>query len=107
MFPTYKTPVVESLTKYQFMVLKKLANSDIKIYCTMAGLPGEKSEDAINQDFNSILRLVELKLLCDSTEKHADLAKKYNVEGRDFAVVTLTHGGQWMFERTKWEKWLN
>lgn len=100
---------MESLSKFQYRTLSKLANSATKTFGCISGIPGDSDENQINIDFNSILRLVQLKLVKDVTERYLDtpVAESFAKMGREYVVVVLTHGGQWMFERTKWEKWLN
>ena len=50
--------IVEQLTPYQFKILRRLANSEIKAYCQPAGIDSDKRRDEITQDFNATLRLV-------------------------------------------------
>jgi hypothetical protein len=92
---------MDTLTKHQFTLLTKLANSKVKTYCTVANANGEETE------FNETLRLVNLKLLIDISDRYPDVVKKYSTNGDDAAVTALTHRGQWMFERVKWDKWVN
>ena len=94
-------PLIPTLTKHQFEILKKLANSKVKTYCTVF----VKNQD--ETEFNETLQLVEMKLLVDISDRYPDVVTKYSGNGDDAAVTALTHRGQWMFERTKWEKWVN
>ena len=92
---------MDSLTKHQWTILKKLANSKVKTYCTVANANGEEME------FNETLQLVGVKLLVDISDRYPELVAKYSANGDDAAVTALTHRGQWMFERTRWDKWVN
>lgn len=92
---------IEQITKYQFGVLTKLASSRTKTYCCVF-LP-----DQLDTEFNETLRLIELKLLIDISDRHAELVKKYSKNGGDAIVAAITNKGQWMFERTKWGKRIN
>jgi len=92
---------MDTLTKHQFSVLTKLANSKVKIYCIVS------VANADDMEFNETLQLVPLKLLVDVSDRYPDTVKKFASGGDDAAVMALTHRGQWMFERTKWEKWVN
>lgn len=100
---------METLSKYQYRTLLKLANGSIKIQAIVAGVAGEAGEDKVNFDFNSILRLAELKLVKDVTERYIDspIFAQYQKDERDFAVISLTNRGQWMFERAVHDKWVN
>ena len=93
------------MTPYQFKILRRLANSEIKTYCQPAGIDSDKRRDDINLDFNSMLRLCELGLTSDATAwpKYTDLVTRYAEEGREIVIVVLNRVGQLMFERTPWE----
>ena len=101
---------MDQLTKHQLSVLTRLANSPIKVYCTPAGVQSDKKCDEITQDFNSILRLVELGLMSDVSDwpKYRPMVEKYREEAdREVAVVILNLVGGLMFTRTKWEHRIN
>ena len=100
---------IEQLTPYQFKILRRLANSEIKTYCQPAGIDSDKRRDDINLDFNAMLRLCELGLTSDATAwpKYTDLVTRYAEEGREIVIVVLNRVGQLMFERTPWEHWTN
>lgn len=90
--------------------MTKLANSQIKTFCAPAGVPSDNHQNEINEDFNGILRLVELGLAVDVTDapKYAHLKTQYaEEEGRDIIVVTISKMGDMMFKRTVWDKWVN
>ena len=89
------------LTKHQFDVLKKMANSKVKTYCSVF------IKDQQEMEFNETLQLVELKLLVDISDRYPDLIAQRVAEGNDAVIAALTNKGQWMFERVKWEKWRN
>jgi penicillin-binding protein-related factor A (putative recombinase) len=93
--------MLKQLTKHQFDVLKKLANNKIKTFCVVF------VKDQDDTEFNETLQLVETKLLIDISDRYSDLIKTHTDNGNDAAVTALTFRGQWMFERTKWEKWIN
>lgn len=98
------------MSKYQFRTLTKLANSQTKVYCSPAGTPRDKHENEINEDFNGMLRLVELGLMVDVSDapKYEHLIHQYaHEEGRDVVVTAISKMGDLMFKRTRWEKWLN
>lgn len=102
--------MIEQLTKHQLSVLIRLANSQIKVYCAPAGVKSDKKCDEITQDFNAILRLVELGLMSDVSDwpKYEPMVKKYREEdGREVAIVNLNVVGGLMFKRAKHERWTN
>ena len=100
---------VEQLTPYQFKILRRLANSEIKTYCQPAGIDSDKRRDDINLDFNAMLRLCELGLTSDATAwpKYTDLVTRYAEEGREIVIVVLNGVGDLMFKRTPWENRVN
>lgn len=100
---------METLTPYQFKILRRLANSEIKTYCQPAGIDSDKRRDDINLDFNSMLRLCELGLTSDATAwpKYTDLVTRYAEEGREIVIVVLNKIGDVMFKRTPWENRVN
>ncbi len=100
---------METLTPYQFKILRRLANSEIKTYCQPAGIDSDKRRDDINLDFNGMLRLCELGLASDATAwpKYTDLVTRYTEEGREIVIVVLNKIGYLMFKRTPWERWVN
>ena len=101
---------IEQVTEHQLKVLKRLANSQAKTYCAPAGTPADKRQDEINEHFNSILRLVEIGLMCDLSDspKFRPLIDQYmHDEGRDVVVVAISVGGNVMFKRNPWQKWIN
>lgn len=104
MLPEYDAR--HELNDYQFKILRRLANSPIKVYCQPAGIDSDKRRDEINIDFNSMLHLCELGLMSDATAwpKYEDLVAKNASEGRDIVIVVLNRIGQLMFERKPWEK---
>ena len=102
--------MIEQLNDHQFKMLKRLANSPVKVYCCPAGIASDKKCDEITEDFNSILRLVELGLMSDASDwpKYAGLVKKFwEDDGRIVAIVNINGIGDLMFGRTPWEKWKN
>lgn len=105
--------MIDSLNRYQLKTLKRLANSQIKLYCCPAGLPlpeRDEIESRITSDFNDILILVEMGLLDDISndpEHQGKIAELHALEGRDIVITRLSRIGQVMFERVKWEKWVN
>lgn len=103
------TSPMEQLNQHQYKLLKRLANSPIKVYCSPAGINSDKRRDEINEDFNSILRLVELGLMTDvsSAPKFKELVKQYREDGRDVIVVNLNVVGGLMFKRVRHGKWIN
>ena len=100
---------METLTPYQFKILRRLANSEIKTYCQPAGIDSDKRRDDINLDFNAMLRLCELGLTSDATAwpKYTDLVTRYAEEGREIVIVVLNGVGDLMFKRTPWENRVN
>lgn len=101
---------MDQLTKHQLSILTRLANSPIKVYCSPAGVKSDKKCDEITQDFNAILRLVELGLMSDVSDwpKYEPMVKKYRDEdGREVAIVNLNVVGGLMFKRATWEKRIN
>lgn len=101
--------IVEQLTPYQFKILRRLANSEIKTYCQPVGIDSDKRRDDINLDFNSMLRLCELGLTSDATAwpKYTDLVTRYAEEGREIVIVVLNKIGDVMFRRTPWGNRVN
>jgi hypothetical protein len=100
----------EQLTKHQYKLLRRLANSPVKVYCMPAGIDSDKKRDEINLDFNDTLRLVELGLMSDASlwPKYEGLVAQHRDEsGRDVVIVVLNKSAQRMFERTTWEKRIN
>lgn len=100
---------METLTEYQFKTVKRLANSRVKVYCCPTGLPSDKNENAINMDFNQILGLVEMGLAVDASDypKFREIVQQNTDEGRECVVIVISVRGQRMFERVRWEKWVN
>lgn len=104
---------METLTPYQFKILRRLANSEIKTYCQPAGIDSDKRRDDINPDFNAMLRLCELGLMSDATAtqsawpKYTGLVTRYAEEGREIVIVVLNRVGQFLFERTAHDRWVN
>jgi len=104
---------MDSLNRYQVKTLKRLANSSVKFYCCPAGLPIPERDDVesrVTGDFNDILVLVLLGLLDDvsTSPQHAGKVEELMaLEGRDVVITKLSRLGQAMFERVKWEKWVN
>jgi hypothetical protein len=100
---------VDSLTPYQFKILRRLANNEVKVYCQPAGIDSDKRRDDINLDFNGMLRLCELGLMSDATAwpKYTDLVTRYAEEGREIVIVVLNKVGDLMFRRTPWENRVN
>lgn len=99
---------MEQLTEYQFKTVRRLANSNVKVYCAPTGLPSDRNENAINMDFNQILGLVEMGLAVDATDypKFQGVVERNRDEGRDVVVVVLSVRGQRMFERTRHDRWI-
>ena len=100
---------MDQLTQYQFKILRRLANSEIKTYCQPAGIDSDKRRDDINLDFNAMLRLCELGLTSDATAwpKYTDLVTRYAEEGREIVIVVINRVGDEMFRRTPWENRVN
>lgn len=100
---------MDTLTEYQFKTVKRLANGLTKVYACPTGLPSDKNENAINMDFNQILGLVELGLAVDASDypKFHGIVQENAEQGRDCVVIVLSKLGQRMFERVRWEKWIN
>jgi hypothetical protein len=74
---------MEQLNKYQVSILKQLANSQIKVYCCPSGVPTDLCDDLVTDDFNSILRLVDLGLASDVSDlpKYAGVVKEWEEQG--------------------------
>lgn len=99
---------MEQLTQHQFKTLKLLANGKVKLYCNQSGTPKDPQIDEHNQEFNGLLRLAELGLLEDISEKCPDVVTEYKMKtGGDVAIVKITPIGQMMFEKHRWTKWKN
>jgi hypothetical protein len=100
---------LETLTPYQFKILRRLANNEVKVYCQPAGIDSDKRRDDINIDFNSMLRLCELGLMSDATAwpKYTELVTRYAEEGREIVIVVLNKIGNEMFRRTPWGNRVN
>src|SRR5208282_5394201 len=94
--------LLDSLTPYQFKILRRLANNEVKTYCQPAGIDSDKRRDDINLDFNGMLRLCELGLMNDATAwpKYTELVDRYAEEGREIVIVVLNRVGQLLFQRT-------
>ena len=101
--------MIDQLNEKQYRLLRRLANSRVKVYCMPSGIGSDKRENDINLEFNSTLHLCELGLLRDGSDwpKYQELVKRYSEEGRDVVIVILNGIGQEMFGRTPWEKWVN
>ena len=101
---------IEQLTQHQFKLLKRLANSPVKVYCMPAGIDSDLKRDEINVEFNGVLRLVQLGLMSDASlwPKYEGLVKQHRDEsGRDVVIVVLNKSAQRLFERQRHEKWKN
>jgi len=100
---------VETLTPHQFKLLRRLANSQVKVYCQPAGIDSDKRRDDINIDFNAVLRLCELGLVSNATAwpKYTELVARYAEEGREIVIVVLNRVGDVIFKRTCHERWVN
>jgi hypothetical protein len=103
------TDTTEQLTLHQFKLLRRLANSQVKVYCQPAGTDSDKRRDEITLDFNATLRLCELGLMSDATcwPKYTELVDRYSGEGREIVIVVLNKIGDVMFKRTAHERWTN
>jgi len=101
--------MIETLTKFQYATVRKLANSGTKVYACPTGLPSDRNENAINLDFNQTLGLVEMGLAVDASDypKFQGIVQQNKDEGRECVVIVLSRLGQRMFERVRWEKWVN
>lgn len=107
---TIAKPVIEQLTKHQYKLMRRLANSPVKVYCMPAGIDSDLKRDEINIEFNETLRLVELGMMSDASlwPKYEGLVAQHRDEsGRDVVIVVLNKTAQRMFERTVWEKRIN
>jgi hypothetical protein len=103
-------PVIEGLTRHQFKLLKRLANSPVKVYCMPAGIDSDLKRDEVNVEFNGVLRLVQLGLMSDASlwPKYEGLVSQHRDEsGRDVVIVVLNKSAQKMFERVIWERRVN
>ena len=101
---------VEQLTKHQYKLLRRLANSPVKTYCMPAGIDSDLKQDEINVEFNETLRLVEFGLMSDASNwpKYKGIVQQHRDEsGRDVIIVVLNKSAQRLFERTRHEKWKN
>jgi len=89
--------------------LTNVANGKTKSYIVASGTPGNAEEEPMNDDLNDICRLVELRLMLDISDEQrwSAIHEEQGRLGRQVLVVNLTHRGQWMFERVKWDKWVN
>jgi hypothetical protein len=79
------------------------------LYCNISGTPNEpKRRDEHNEEFNGLLRLTEIGLLEDISDKCPEVVAEYKakIDG-DVAIVKLTPVGQMMFEKHRWTKWVN
>ena len=90
-------------------MLTRLANRGSKIYAAFSGVPGSDDENLANECFNDICRLVQLKLLVDISDepRWQGICDDHAARGQQVIIGVITNRGGWMFERTKWEKWVN
>ncbi len=101
--------MIEQISRFQYSLLRRLANSEIKTYGCPSGVPADDNCDAITEEFNDVLRLVQLGLAVDASRwpKFADVGALWQSEGRDVVIIALRNLGQRMFERTPHDKWRN
>lgn len=101
---------VERLSEFQYKALAKVANRENKVVILFSGKPGTDNEDEANVDFNEFLQLIELGFFLELDREHAEYArllKQFEQQGVHLVMAEMTNRGQWMWEQTEWEKWVN
>ena len=110
MLPADRNCFNYQLTEFQHKLLWRLANGKVKIYCMPAGVPADKKEDELNDQFNQVLQLVELGVMNDVSagEKFKPLVDEHRMsENRDVVIVWINGFGQELFGRCPWDKYVN
>ena len=110
MLPADRNCFNYQLTEFQHKLLRRLANGKVKIYCMPAGVPSDKKQNEINEQFNEVLQLVEIGVLNDVSdgEKFRPIVKEHREsENRDVVIVWMNGYGSEMFRRVPWEKRVN
>lgn len=95
---------MDTLTKFQYKTLKKLANGAVKLF--HVGL-GRHTPDDFTLEFNETLRLIEFNLMDDVSDMFPQMVEDHVKQGGDAVIARLTPRGQAMFERNAWDKWVN
>ena len=100
---------METLSKFQHSILKRLANGPVKTYCCPCGIAADKRCDDITEDFNAMLRLAQIGIVNDVSDlpKYAGVIKEWQDEGRYVVIININGFGQEMFQRTVGDKWVN
>ena len=109
-FHQHPTHRVEQLSEFQYRALAKVANRDNKVVILFSGRRGSEIEDKDNLEFNEFLQLIELGFFLELDQEHEEyvrLMKRYEQQGMHLVMAELTNRGQWMWEQTPWEKWIN
>jgi hypothetical protein len=101
---------MEQLTKYQVGILVRLANSSIKQFCSPRGLDSDRRRKEIDDDFEALIRLIDIGLMVNATSwpSYKRIVKNFrNEQGREVMILRLSIAGQRMFERTGWDHQIN
>ena len=101
---------VERLSEFQYRALAKVANRENKVVILFSAKPGHENEDKTNIEFNEFLQLIELGFFLELDREHeeyARLLRQYDQQGVHLVMAEMTNRGQWMWEQTPWEKWVN
>jgi hypothetical protein len=101
---------VERLSEFQYRALAKVANRENKVVILFSAQPGTEDENTTNLEFNEFLQLIELGFFLEMDREHQEytrLLKQFDQKGVHLVMAEMTNRGQWMWEQTEHEKWIN
>lgn len=98
--------LIPELSKFQVMILTKIANGRSKIYGACSGCDADRKRHLIDKDFTEALALVSYGLFdeCTDIPHYRAICDKYELEGRQLAVLRMTTLGQAMFGKVTWNQ---
>jgi hypothetical protein len=100
----------EQMTDFQYRVLSRVADREDKSFICLSGEPGTKDEADRTLLFNEFLRLIELGFFLElnrNDERYARMIQQFEQKSVCLVMAEMTNRGQWMWEQTPWENWVN
>jgi hypothetical protein len=101
----------EQLTEFQYRCLCRVANREDKAFICLSGkLLGTKEDNEKTVIFNEFLNLIELGFFIEmdrDNEQYQKMIRQFEQQGISLMMAEMTNRGQWMWEQTPWEKWVN
>jgi hypothetical protein len=101
---------VERLSDFQYRCLALVANRNDKTFVCFSGEDTDPESDQRNVTFNEFLQLIELGFFLEmdrENEEYVNMQQRMEQRGMQFVMAEMTNRGQWMWEQTPWEKWVN